>query len=124
MASGIDISARLITLAINIAMLGLLLTQGIVSHLRATLGAALEPDELRALAERAATGNLEGLAQGTPKLAALDPSGAIVHAALVNGFGWVMLYCGIGVLALSVIGFVIFGPKRVAPQETGLAAAE
>lgn len=124
MASGIDISARLITLAVNIAVLGLLLTQGIVSHLRATLGAALEPDELRALAERVATGNLEGLAQGTPKLAALDPSGAIVHAALVNGFGWVMLYCGIGVLALSVIGFVIFGPKRVAPQETGLAAAE
>ncbi len=124
MASGIDISARLITLAINIAVLGLLLTQGIVSYLGNAFGAALSPGAVRALAERIATGNLHDLAQGMPELGTLDPSGAIVHAALVNGFGWVMLYCGIGVIALSVIGFVIFGPKCVAPQKRGLAAAE
>jgi hypothetical protein len=124
MASGIDISARLITLAINIAVLGLLLTQGIVSYLSNEFGTALSPSAVRALAERIATGNLHDLAQGTPELTSLDPSGAIVHAALVNGFSWVMLYCGIGVLALSVIGFVIFGPKRVAPQETEFAPAE
>ncbi|WFP77672.1 MFS transporter [Mesorhizobium sp. WSM4906] len=110
MASGIDISARLITLAINIAVLGQLLTQGIVSHLRAAFGAAIDGNELRLLAERIAGGNLDGLTQASPELAALDPTGAIVHAALVNGFGWVMLYSGIGVLLLSVIGFVIFGP--------------
>ncbi|MET3581053.1 EmrB/QacA subfamily drug resistance transporter [Mesorhizobium robiniae] len=117
MASGIDISARLITLAINIAVLGLLLTQGIVSYLRDALGTALDPTELRALAEKIAAGNLDGLSQHSPKLATLDPSGAIVHAALVNGFGWVMLYSGIGVLALAVISFIIFGPKNVALQE-------
>ncbi|TIW18522.1 MAG: MFS transporter [Mesorhizobium sp.] len=110
MASGIDISARLITLAINIAVLGQLLTQGIVSHLRAAFGPAIDGNELRLLAERIAGGNLDDLTQASPELAALDPTGAIVHASLVNGFGWVMLYSGIGVLLLSVIGFVIFGP--------------
>jgi EmrB/QacA subfamily drug resistance transporter len=116
MASGIDISARLITLAINIAVLGLLLTQGIVSYLRAAFGGALDANEMRALAERIATGNLDGLSQYSSKLAALDPSGVVVHAALVNGFGWVMLYCGIGVLALAVISFMIFGTRsRVTP---------
>ncbi|WP_258590416.1 MFS transporter [Mesorhizobium sp. AR07] len=123
MASGIDISARLITLAINIAVLGLLLTRGIVSYLRDAFGTALVPNELHALAERIATGNLGSLAQ--PKLATLDPSGAVVHAALVNGFGWVMLYCGIGVLALAVISFVIFGAKTIAPREgRGHASAQ
>lgn len=117
MASGIDISARLITLAINIAVLGLLLTQGIASYLKTALGTALDPDELRALAEKIATGNLDGLSQYSPRLATLDPSGALAHAALVNGFGWVMLYSGIGVLALAVISFVVFGPRNVAPQE-------
>ncbi|QPC90357.1 MFS transporter [Mesorhizobium sp. INR15] len=124
MASGIDISARLITLAINIAVLGLLLTQGIVSHLRNTFGEALDPRELRSLAEKIAGGNLDGLTQFSPKLSTLDPSGAIVHAALVNGFSWVMLYSGIGVLALSAIGFLIFGPKRAASEETGLGSVQ
>ncbi|TPL53512.1 MFS transporter [Mesorhizobium sp. B2-4-4] len=117
MASGIDISARLITLAINIAVLGLLLTQGIVSYLRNAFGTAIDPNELRALAEKIAAGNLDGLAQCSPKLTTLDPTGAIVHAALINGFGWVMLYSGIGVLALAAISFAIFGPKYVAPQQ-------
>ncbi|MEO5755790.1 MAG: MFS transporter [Mesorhizobium sp.] len=124
MASGIDISARLITLAINIAVLGLLLTQGIVSHLRNTFGDALDPSELRSLAEKIAGGNLDGLTQFSPKLSTLDPSGAIVHAALVNGFGWVMLYSGIGVIALSVVGFLIFGAKRVAPEGTKLGSVQ
>ncbi|RUU00803.1 MFS transporter [Mesorhizobium sp. USDA-HM6] len=121
MASGIDISARLITLAINIAVLGLLLTQGIVSHLRNALGTAIDGDELRLLAERIAGGNLDGLTQVSPKLATLDPSGAIVHAALVNGFGWVMLYSGIGVILLSIIGFVIFGPSNAVLEGKGSA---
>jgi hypothetical protein len=46
---------------------------------------------LRALAEKDRHRNLDSLAQGSPRLATLDPSGAIAHAALVNGFGWVML---------------------------------
>ncbi|PAP99759.1 MFS transporter [Mesorhizobium mediterraneum] len=117
MASGIDISARLITLAINIAVLGLLLTQGIVSYLRDAFGTTFDPNELQTLAEKIAAGNLDGLSQHSPKLATLDPSGTIVHAALVNGFGWVMLYSGIGVLVLAVISFIIFGPKNVALQE-------
>ncbi|KRB15373.1 MFS transporter [Mesorhizobium sp. Root695] len=116
MASGIDISARLITLAINIAVLGLLLTLGIASYLRNAFGAAFDANELRALAEKIATGNLDGLTQYAPRLATLDPSGTIVHDALVNGFGWVMLYSGIGVLVLAAISFIIFGAKAVAPQ--------
>jgi len=120
MASGIDISARLITLAINIAVLGLLLTQGIASYLRNAFGAALDAAELGALAEKIAAGNLESLSQQVPRLATLDPSGAVVHAALVNGFGWVMLYCGVGVLALAVISFIIFGANTRAPKAEGM----
>ncbi|RUX91946.1 MFS transporter, partial [Mesorhizobium sp. M7D.F.Ca.US.004.01.2.1] len=89
----------------------------IVSYLRNAFDGAFDPNELGALAEKIATGNLDGLTQYSPRLATLDPSGAIAHAALVNGFGWVMLYCGIGVLALAVISFIIFGAKTDAPQE-------
>ncbi|MDT3380750.1 MFS transporter [Labrys neptuniae] len=109
MASGIDISARLITLAINIAVMGLVLVEGIRASLQASLGAALGPEELRTLAEKVAAGNLASLTQDVPKLAGADPSGSLVHAALVDGFGLVMLYGGIGVIVLAILSYLIFG---------------
>lgn len=109
MASGIDISARLITLAINIAVMGLVLVEGIRLSLQASLGAGLASEELRALAEKVAAGNLAGLVQTLPKLASLDPSGHLIHGALVNGFELVMLYGGIGVIVLAILSYLIFG---------------
>jgi EmrB/QacA subfamily drug resistance transporter len=107
MASGLDVSARLITLAINIAVMGVILVEGVLASLRAALPAG-DVSLLRALAERIAAGNLAAVAEGAqPAL-----TGSVVHAALVNGFGWVMLYGGIGVWILAALSFVVFAPAR------------
>ncbi|MGG4142257.1 MFS transporter [Paenibacillus algorifonticola] len=114
MASGIDMSARLISLAINIAVMGFILQEGIRSYLKGTLLGNLETTQLRDLAGKIAAGNVASLKQGLPELSSLDTSGAVVHAALVHGFGLVMLYGGIGVWVLAAISFIIFGSKRAA----------
>jgi EmrB/QacA subfamily drug resistance transporter len=108
MASGIDMSARLITLAINIALMGFILLEGIAASLRNALPASFDAAQLRLLAEKIAAGNFTSLPQSFPELSQLDPSGATVHAALVSGFGDVMLFGGIGVWLLAAISFVIF----------------
>ncbi|UKS26623.1 MFS transporter [Paenibacillus sp. HWE-109] len=108
MASGIDMSARLISLAINIAVMGFILQEGILSYLRGALPGTLDTTQLRALAGKIAAGNFASLKQGVPELSSLDASGAVVHAALVHGFGLVMLYGGIGVWVLAAISYMIF----------------
>ncbi|WP_246359188.1 hypothetical protein [Paenibacillus phytorum] len=114
MASGIDTSARLISLAINIAVMGFILQEGILSYLKRVLPGTLDTTQLRTLAEKIAAGNTTSLKQGLLELTSLDASGTVVHAALVHGFGLVMLYGGIGVWVLAAISFMIFGSKRVA----------
>jgi hypothetical protein len=47
----------------------------------------------------------EAVAAGNPVPGLQDN---IVHDALANGFGWVMLYGGIGVWIMAAIGFAIF----------------
>ncbi|MFK4303229.1 EmrB/QacA subfamily drug resistance transporter [Paenibacillus sp. RC254] len=112
MASGIDMSARLISLAINIAVMGFILQEGILSYLKGALSGTLNAVQLRSVAEKIAAGNTVSLKQSLPELSSLDASGAVVHAALVHGFGLIMLYGGIGVWVLAAISFMIFGPKR------------
>jgi EmrB/QacA subfamily drug resistance transporter len=117
MASGMDISARLISLAINIAVMGFVLTAGIVDHLRGALPNTLSAIELETLAQRIASGgNTESLRQQFPMLAQADPSGSAVHAALVEGFSWLMLYGGLSVWILGVISFLIFAPGKAERQ--------
>lgn len=96
MASGIDMSARLITLAINIAMMGFILLEGIVVHLKRALGAVEDEQQLRAYAERIAAGNIAH-------------ADVAAREALVNGFGLVMLYGGIGVWVCAAISVMAFG---------------
>lgn len=112
MASGIDMSTRLISLAINIALMGYILIEGILSSLRSSLSGSLDARQLRALAERIAAGDLGVLSQGFPGSGSLDSSGTAVHAALVHGFGLVMLYGCIGAWVLAVASFVMFGPRE------------
>ena len=119
MASGIDMSARLITLAINIALMGFILLEGIFSSLRSAMPPSLDGTQLRALAERVAAGNFAS-AQGAAELSQRDPSGAIVHAALMQGFANVMLYGGLGVWVLAAISFVIFGTRKPSLHKPGL----
>ena len=101
MASGIDMSARMVSLAVNIAVMGFILVSGVLAHLKEVLP-NLDAAQLRLLAERIAAGNT---ASG-PGL-----TNAAVHEALGNGFGWVMLYGGIGVWIMAGIGFLIFNAR-------------
>jgi EmrB/QacA subfamily drug resistance transporter len=104
MASGIDISARMVSLAINIAVMGFILASGVLTYLKSVSALHLGDAELRLLAERIAAGN----AVSVP-----DLSGAHIHAALAQGFGWVMLYGGLGVWLLAGISFLIFNAQAV-----------
>lgn len=126
MASGIDMSARLISLAINIAVMGFILLKGVSAYLASALPGAFDAASgsaalsLRSLAEKVAAGNFEHLAQNSPQLAAADPQGLIVHAALVHGFEWVMVYGMLGAWVLAVMSLVAFGPgERVCGEASG-----
>jgi EmrB/QacA subfamily drug resistance transporter len=117
MASGMDISARLISLAINIAVMGFVLVAGIVDHLQNALPNTLSAADLQSLAERiAGGGSIESLGQHFPMLTQADPSGSILHAALVEGFSWLMLYGGFSVWVLGAISFLIFAPRKAEQQ--------
>lgn len=109
MASGIDMSARMITLAINIALMGAILVSGILFNLKASLPTTLDTTLLGHLAEKIAAGDVEAVREGIPALALIDPFGSAVHAALIEGFGWVMLYGGAGVWVLAALSFVVSG---------------
>jgi hypothetical protein len=65
--------------------------------------------QLGRVAEKIAAGNVDAVRTGIPGLAQIDPAGGIVHDALMQGFGWVMLYGGIGVAILALLSFVISG---------------
>jgi EmrB/QacA subfamily drug resistance transporter len=103
MASGIDMSARMISLAINIAVMGFLLVEGVRASLKAALPGDIDAASLRQLAQQIASG------------AAIPPdrgvSAAIVHDALTSGFGWIMLYGGISVWILAGVSYFVFGRK-------------
>lgn len=100
---------------------GLLLLDGdgIFSSLRNALPGSFDARQMCPLAERIATGNLASFAQGFPERAQLDPSGAVVHAALVHGFRLVMLHGGAGIWVLAAISFASFGNRRPSLQASG-----
>lgn len=124
MASGIDMSARMITLAINIALMGAILIAGILFHLKARLPATIDAGLLARLAEKVAAGDAEAVKAGIPVLAQIDPTGTAVHAALIDGFGWVMLYGGAGVWVLAVLSFVISGSASRRPRKVATRPAQ
>ncbi|MGE9763439.1 MFS transporter [Pseudomonas sp. PDM20] len=97
MASGIDMSARMISLAINIAVMGLILLSGVAAALH-----DVESGEKLQLAASIASG----------RLGADDPDGA--RAALVQGFGWVLGYGGIAAWLFAAGSFLTFGAHRAA----------
>ena len=105
MASGIDMSARMVSLAINIAMMGFILASGVLAHLKQAVP-NLNLAQLQRAAERIAAGDVATVPGLSP---------AVVHQSLANGFGWVMIYGSIGVWILAAISFVIFNGKSV-PQ--------
>lgn len=108
MASGIDMSARMVSLAVNIAAMGFILASGVLTRLEAAPPHGMDAAQLRLAAERIAAGT------AVPGL-----SDAVVHAALVQGFGWVMLYGGLGVWGMAGLSFLVFNAR---PR--GLAKAQ
>jgi hypothetical protein len=73
----------------------------VLAHLKDALS-GIGADQLRLLAERIAAGNTASV----PEL-----TGSVVHEALASGFGWVMLYGGVGVWIMAGISFVIFNAR-------------
>ncbi|WP_400771597.1 MFS transporter [Methylosinus sporium] len=106
MASGIDMSARMISLAINIALMGFVLLEGVQKRLSAASG-AFDAAQLRRVAEQIVAGNVSAIDQS-----AMGASKVIGPAALAGGFGDVMLYGAIGVWVLAALSFITFGKRR------------
>jgi EmrB/QacA subfamily drug resistance transporter len=106
MASGIDMSARMISLAINIALMGFVLLEGVLTRLRTASG-SFDTLQLRRFAEQIAAGNASALDQS-----AVGASKVIGPAALADGFGDVMLYGAISVWVLAALSFFTFGRRR------------
>ena len=101
MASGIDFSARLITLALNIALMGLVLLLGISHHLAHVLPASTTL-EWASLSQHIAAGKL-------------DAPGLTVHdaqTALRSGAGWAMLFAGLGASGLALLSRHFFRRER------------
>ncbi|MNK82985.1 Multidrug resistance protein stp [compost metagenome] len=112
MASSIDISARMISLSVNIALMGCILVAAIQSALRMQLPGGLDAVTLRAMAE--------GLSAG--KGAGALPAG-VAKLALAQGFGAVMLYGGVAACLFSVASWLVFGAGRTR-QAAGLPVRE
>lgn len=94
----------MISLAINIPIMGFILVEGVRASLGANLPPGVDIDTLQSVAERIAAGTAAASAHGI--------SEETVHQALSDGFGLVMLYGSISVWLLAAVSFMIFGPAR------------
>jgi MFS family permease len=113
MASGIDMSARLITLAVNIALMGFLLVERIASTLLLAGSGLTDAAGLRAVAEALASGHDGG--SGVGGLGKLPDM--LVRHSLAEGFGLIMLYGGVGAWVLAGLSFILFRPDLRTARE-------
>ncbi|MBS7699895.1 MULTISPECIES: MFS transporter [unclassified Chelatococcus] len=103
MASSIDMSARMIALAINIPVMGFILVEGVLSSLEANLPPGMSTSILRSHAGKIAAGTISSSEQGL--------TGTVIHQALADGFGWVMLYASMSAWVLAAASLMMFGPR-------------
>lgn len=97
MASGIDMSARLITLALIIAAMGVMLVAGIGSSLGVSHNRAQEA------AEALAAGNIALFEELTPGI-----SISAAQTAFITGFDWIISFALFGVWLLAALSCVLF----------------
>ncbi|MBN9297655.1 MAG: MFS transporter [Filimonas sp.] len=112
MASGIDISARLITLAFNIAIMGQLFVYAIFSYMYVNIGTQVSKEQLLTISGKIAGGDTKVLSE----LSISSPAIAIdevITQALVHAFKDIMLYSGAGVCIISVISFFVFRKRSL-----------
>lgn len=100
MASGMEFSARMISLAVNIAVMGFVLAEGVALKLEETFSNA-PGQALRTLADAVSAGNLDaGAAIGVPA--------EITRSALASGIGGVMIYGAIAAATFGIIAIFVF----------------
>jgi hypothetical protein len=87
----------MVSLAVNIAVMGFILASGVLAHLDGALSGRLDAGQLRLLAERIAAGTIVSV-----------PGLSSSREALLQGFGWVMLYGGVGVWVMAGISLLVF----------------
>lgn len=105
MAAGMDMSARFISLSVNIAIMGLILLGGVYAHLTHALAHPLAENTLRALADTVSAGNFS--------IAEIHGfSNDIARNALAHGIGRVTLYGAVSAWVLAFISFTVFGGKK------------
>ena len=112
MASGIDMSARMISLALNIALMGFVLVAGIETALQDGMTMPTDATALHELAQKIAAGGCSAL----PSIDASTSSTVTsrCHIALTRGFGMVMLYGAISVWIAAAISLLLF--RKPAPK--------
>lgn len=112
MASGMDMSARMISLSVNIALMGFILSAGVSSYLLHALPDVPSGEMLRAIADMVSAGNLVASQEhGVPV--------ATAREALAHGIGWVTLYGAICAWVLALASFTVFG-RGPAPRADAL----
>ncbi len=114
MASGSDTSARMISLAFNIAVMGFLLVEGIIVYLNNHLN-LIGNEQIRELAEKIATGDTTAVERSLGHIT--DPD-EIIHTALISGFEWLMAYAAISVCLMAITSFIVFSFKRKASSQS------
>ncbi|WP_354447984.1 MFS transporter [Ottowia thiooxydans] len=112
MASGMDVSARLITLALNIAGMGLVLVAGLTAALQKNLGLSMDAAQVRTIAERLAGGDTTAAMQAMSAFADAEHASVIVQGAITQGFGWVMLYGGVAAWITAALSWAVFQGTR------------
>ena len=106
MASGMEFSARMISLAVNIAVMGFVLVAAVSFKLGGSIAAAISPQAFRQLVDGVAAGNFDvGESLGI--------SPAVAHDALAYGIGWVMTYGAGAALILGVLCVIVFGKSNL-----------
>lgn len=102
MASGIDMTFRMITLAINIALMGFILVAGVAYKISSFAAMFSDNTSFRDLAQNIISGRIT------------ETSG-VIQQALVFGYSAVMLYGSISVFIMGMISFLVFRRKSNNP---------
>ncbi len=105
MASGMEFSARMISLAVNIAVMGFVLVTAISKEIYRLLADKTTPKNMRYVADSVAAGNIS-IAES------MGLSAASAREALAHGIGWVMAYGGTAACILGVLALITFGKQR------------
>lgn len=101
MASGIDTSARLVTLAVNIAVMGLILISSLYNGIRKLLPGGLDVKLLHSIVERVVAGDDRLVGH-------VGISAEKMRIIFADAFGDVLLFGGAGVWILALCSLFLF----------------